>query len=312
MTLRDIPEAIRKTDVRTTEGWQQTGITPAQMRTLIRAGYLVRSRRGVYATKAAVDSAHGQPGPVHALRVAAALAATKPDAVASHHSAARIHGLDMLEPPPEETVTLTRRPPGRSTTREQAGIVFHCAQLPEHHVTRVRGVPVTTVTRTVVDVARVSSFRAGVALADSALRLDLTSKPELGAVLRTCTQWPGIDRARRVVAFSSGLAESVLESCARVIFDEQGLEPPELQAGIRGDGFVAWADFCWPEHKTLAEADGLAKYSRRQDMLDQFRRDRQLRDAGYRVVHFTWQEIFSTPELVVARIRDAFAAATAH
>ena len=39
-------------------------------------------------------------------------------------------------------------------------------------------------------------------------------------------------------------------------------------------------------------------------------RDIRLRDAGYKVVHFTWSELFGTPERVIARIRAAFAAPT--
>ena len=56
----------------------------------------------------------------------------------------------------------------------------------------------------------------------------------------------------------------------------------------------------------IVEADGLAKYTAGQDLIAQFQRDRLLRDAGYKVVHFTWRELFKTPELVIARIRQAF------
>lgn len=51
-------------------------------------------------------------------------------------------------------------------------------------------------------------------------------------VLGACAGWPGADRARRVVAFSNGLAESPLESRARVTFDAFGLPEPELQVLI--------------------------------------------------------------------------------
>jgi hypothetical protein len=112
------------------------------------------------------------------------------------------------------------------------------------------------------------------------------------------------------VAFSDELAESVLESCARVTFDAFGLEPPELQVTVCGPGFVYRADFCWEPHKTIAEADGLAKYASAQDMLAQFRRDRLLRDAGYKVVHFTWRELFETPAEVIGRVRKAQAGPT--
>ena len=184
------------------------------------------------------------------------------------------------------------------------------AELPAEHVTRLFGIRVTTVSRTVVDLARTSPFKAAVVAADSALRADRTTKAELASVCAECSQWPGVRQAQQVVAFSDRRAESALESCARVVFHELGLEPPDLQVTIRGEGFAYRVDFCWARHRTIAEADGLAKLASRNDILAQFRRDRLLRDAGYKVVHFTWRELFETPEAVVARVRAAFASPT--
>ena len=58
----------------------------------------------------------------------------------------------------------------------------------------------------------------------------------------------------------------------------------------------------------IAEADGLVKYNDRKDLLDERERDHQLREAGYITVHFTWQELFRTPDEVIARIRNALGA----
>ncbi|HMD94187.1 MAG TPA: DUF559 domain-containing protein [Trebonia sp.] len=279
------------------------------MRTLVRSGDLVRVRYGVYATKQAVISAEGSQRRAHALQVAAVVAAVGRDTVASHQSAAAIHGLDLLNQP-EQLVTLTR-PPLRPSNRSQSdGILFHMAELPAEHVTKLFGIRVTTVSRTVVDLARTSPFKAAVVAADSALRADKTTKAELDHVCAECSQWPGVRQARKVIAFGDCRAESVLESCARVVFHELGLESPELQVTVRGEGFAYRVDFCWGRHRTIAEADGLAKLASRDDILAQFRRDRLLRDAGYKVVHFTWRELFDTPEAVVARVRTAFAATT--
>ena len=55
---------------------------------------------------------------------------------------------------------------------------------------------------------------------------------ELHRVLASCDAWPGIGNATAVVKFASPLAESALESCARVVFHEKGLPPPELQVVI--------------------------------------------------------------------------------
>lgn len=267
-------------------------------------------RRGAFATRPAAVAAGRDPCRAHALQVAAVRASVGPDAVGSHHSAALIHGFDLLKRPAPQLVTLTCRPRRRRRSRPAAGIVFRTAELPDRHVTSACGTTVTTRARTVIDLARTLPFIEAVVVADSALRSGKTTRQELTDICDDCPRWPGIDKARRVVAFSNGLAESVLESCARVTFDGFGLEPPELQVTVRGPGFACRADFCWERHKTIAEADGLAKYAAGEDMLAQFRRDRLLRDAGYKVVHFTWRELFDTPALVVARVRMAFAGST--
>jgi very-short-patch-repair endonuclease len=100
----------------------------------------------------------------------------------------------------------------------------------------------------------------------------------------------------------------VLESCARVVLDEQGLPPPELQVNIIGrtGHFIARVDFLWRRYWTVAEADGLLKYRGREDAIAQLKRDRLLRDVGYEVIHFTWQELFGDAAGIAARIRTAF------
>ena len=72
VTLSDVPAAVRKKTVGTADEWRAAGITPAQFRSLTRAGDLVRVRHGVYATRSAVESAAADPRQGHALRVAAA------------------------------------------------------------------------------------------------------------------------------------------------------------------------------------------------------------------------------------------------
>lgn len=170
------------------------------------------------------------------------------------------------------------------------------------------GIKVTTAARTVVDLARTSSFKEGVVVADSALRKKKTTLSELNAVIGGCPRWPGLAQARQVVAFSDGRSESALESISRIAFRDLGLPPPRLQAEIWNDdvAFVGRADFLWPEHRTVAEADGLAKYENPSLAITQLNRDAALRAAGYEVVHFTWREIMLTPWQVGQAIRAAF------
>jgi Protein of unknown function (DUF559) len=280
------------------------------MRSLVRSGHLVRVRHGVYATRRAVDWAEGDQARAHALCVLAIRASVGRAVVASHHSAALLHRLDLLKSPSADTVTVTLSSAKPWNRPASAGIVFHSADLPPEHVTRYYNVPVTTVPRTVIDLARTLPFMDAVVVADSALRAAKTTKPELRRIADSCARWPGVTQARRVVAFADERAGSALESAARVVFAERGLEPPELQVTIHGQDFAFRVDFFWARYRVIAEADGLIKYAEKKDLIAQFERDRLLRDAGYKIIHFTWRELFETPGLVTARIRQAFTSPT--
>jgi hypothetical protein len=295
--------------------WRARGVSPALLRSLVRSGQLIRIRQGAYATKRAVDWAGADPVRAHALDLLAAKATISgtgnrsATAVASYHSAARLHRLSLLAGPPSGAVALTLPPARKRNRAKPADVVFHASELPKEHVTRLYNVPVTTAARTVTDLARTLPFMDAVVIADSALNQEKTTKPELHQVLQQCQGWPGVRQARRVVDFADERAESPLESAARVVFAEADLEPPELQVTIHGaqeqEQFAARVDFLWRERKVIAEADGLVKYNDRQELLKERERDHQLRAAGYTVVHFTWQEIFQAKETAIERIRNA-------
>jgi hypothetical protein len=269
-------------------------------------------RRGVYASGSAVRWAEGDQQRAHVLRVFAARATVGRWGVASFHSAAVLHGLDLLKRPAEDRVTLTVPPDRRWERAKPADVVFHASELPQEHVTRLYKLPVTTVARTVADLARTLPFVDAVVVADSALSQEKATKPELLQALQRCTGWPGVRQARRALEFADDRAESPLESAARVVFAEAGLDPPELQVTIHGEQeqqqFAARVDFLWRAQKAAAEADGLVKYNDRKDLLKERERDHQLREAGYTVVHFTWKELFQAKEVVLARIRGALQA----
>ena len=290
--------------------WNEIGVPPHLVRSLTASGDLVRMRHGVYATRVAVQWAGTDTTRRHLLRVLAARATVGHHAVASYQSAALLHRLDLLNSPPEGTVALTL-PPDRPWNRARpTSVVFHTADLPAGHITRLYSLPLTTAARTVVDLARTMPFTDAVVAADSALREEKATKPELAKILDACAQWPGVRQARRVAEFADERADSPLESAARVVFDQSGLDSPELQATVFTPSGACLVDFLWRAHKVIAEADGLGKYNDRNDAIRQLERDRRLRDAGFQVVHFTWKELFGTPELVLSRISKAITATT--
>ncbi len=307
MTSSDAANTLSKLDVGTLATWQAAGLTKRQLYTLVESGQLVKIRHGAYATSSVLARAEADPGLRHAVDVTAIMATGMHRGTASHHSAAQLHGLRLLKQPSAGTVTLTV-PPGTRTGRHAAGIICHAAELPAQQVTRRYGVPVTTAARTVVDIARTTTFMAGVVVADAALYERHASKSEFRRVLASCERWPGTSRARQVIDFADGLAESVLESCARAAFRDHGLPPPELQVHITGRDrtMIARVDFFWRRYGVIAETDGLLKYDSGERAIAERRRDRLLREAGFEVVHVTWQELFGDAARVAGRIREAF------
>jgi hypothetical protein len=272
---------------------------------LVRRGVLVPVGYGAYARSAVAETVAQGPAGAQRLRMAAVLAVAGPRDVGSHHSAAVIHGLDLLGKEPSDLAVT--RPPGGSQ-KARAGVHIRVAALPRRHVTVRGGVRVTSVARTVVDLARTSPFRDGVVVADSALRTGQTSRDELVAVAADCAKWRGIQNARLVIDFCDGKSESVLESISRVAFRDQGLPAPELQAWVGGDegGVIGRADFLWRRYGTIGEADGAVKYADTRRAISQLQRDEALHRAGFQVVHFTWDEINRFPHQVAAAIREAF------
>jgi hypothetical protein len=309
MTNGTAGSTLRDMDLGTPRQWKASGITQGRFRAMVASGELVQVRHGAYATAKAIEAAEDKARR-HALDVRAVLAAGSAcGAVASHQSAALVHYLPLLHEPAPGGVTLTR-PNGVYHGRSTAGVKYFSAALPAEHVTTELGVPVTTVGRTVIDIARTLPFMDAVVIADRAVHTLRTSRAGLAEIIGSCKGWPGIGAARRVVDFSDGRTESPLESCARVVFNAHGLPAPDVQRMIcvqaMGEYHEYRVDFCWEDYKTIAEADGLMKYDSGAAAIRERKRDRLLQDAGYELVHITWKELFAYPEHVVRRLRRAF------
>lgn len=285
------------------------GVARDRLRRWVAKGQVTPIARGVYAPTEWLKSLTDDPRRMHAVAVAA-LIKRNPDLVASHESAAYLHGIDVLLPPGTTVprVTLTRQPQERTRSLVN-GALIRVARLPDDHVTRVLGVRATTVARTVMDIARTSGFMEGVVAADSALHAHAAIKVEFAIILEDCARWSGTLRARQVLDFTDGRSESALESVARVRFAEYGLPPPGLQVNIRGSqGFIGRADFCWAEYQTIGEADGGLKYEDqgRDRARAQLARDEKFHDAGWGTFHFTWREIYHEPDVTIDRLRRTF------
>src|SRR5215472_95859 len=294
----------RVADILTTAELLAAGMSADQIRTRARRGDLVSLRRGVYADAAPARKLRTLVGGEQLLQIAAAAALTGPDAVVSHQSAASLHHIDLLGPP-FPLVTLTR--PAQRGWRARPGVRLHAGQLPPEQVGTKLGMLLTTPARTIIDLARALDFGAAVVAADSALHSRLTTPDELRSVLATCPLHSGVGRAAAAIEFADGLAESPLESIARIVFREGGLPPPALQVWLGGSiEPIGRVDFYWRKYRTVAEVDGAIKYADPMRAKAQLQRDARLRADGFEVVHFGWQEITENPAFVIATIKKSF------
>jgi len=273
------------------------GYTDRELRRWLRVGELALLRRGNYVPGA------GPPEPGHArhrVLIQAAFGQLGEGVVASHISAAVIHGLPTWSVPLDRVHVTRHR---RSGGRRHRLVHVRTAQLHPDEVVQVSGIPVTSVARTIVDLARITSFESAVVTADAALGAGLVAPEELADTVRRMRRWPGSPAARRALRFADGRSESVGESRSRVAIARAGLLAPVLQWRVREDNGrpVARVDFGWPERNTVGEFDGKIKYGRLVQsgqspadvVFEEKRREDELRAQGLTVVRWTWEDLFT-------------------
>ncbi len=266
-----------------------------------------RVRRGAY-----VDGELWRSSPLATQRLLLARAVLRNSrchAFLSHQSAAHALGADVWQPP--ELAHLTRSD-GRAGRRE-AGVVQHRGVLRVGDTTVRDGIPVTSGTRTALDVASVSDVEHSLVVVNSLLHLGETTKPLLTQGLATQDCWPRTLHNDLVVRLADGRLESVGESRAYFLCWAQGLPAPQPQFEVkdRSGNIVARLDFAWPQRRVWMEFDGRQKYVKylrpgetvADAVAREKRREDQIRElTGWLCIRICWADLY-TPELTAARVR---------
>lgn len=217
-------------------------------------GLLVRVRPGVYVERTAHEGLTPESKHIVAMRALAAVASSPP--VFSHWSAAVLLGL----PVDRQQLDRVHVTVEDAADRGLVGVAAHVAHLEAPDRVFTGGLLATSVPRTVVDVARASAFEQGVVVADGALHaghaVALLEHAVAGAAGRK-----GFLRARAVVAFADGDAESAGESRTRVTMMQGGIRRPVLQWKVLDRrGLAGRLDFGFPWVPAGGEIDGEQKY----------------------------------------------------
>lgn len=223
----------------------------------------------------------------------------------SHTSAALLWGCDLLVVP--DRVHLVQR--SRPHSHGDPAVVRHHAALPTADRAQVDGLPVTGLARTAVDCACVLAREHGLVVVDSALRIG-ADPARMSELLAERAGRRGVVRAREVLAFADGRAESPGETLTRWQLHREGLPAPAVQVPVATPAGRFRADLGWPDARLLLEFDGLVKYSggdaraASDVVFAEKRRQDALQEAGWRVLRVTWTDL-RAPRTLAHRVRAA-------
>ncbi|TFC91833.1 MULTISPECIES: hypothetical protein [Cryobacterium] len=236
--------------------------TDLRLRRHAARGELHRLARGQYIDATAWAALNSDQR--YALRVRGAADTRQTELVISHQSAAVLWGLPALFGWPPEVHFLTERTRGGRST---PGIRKHATGLILRDTAVEDGLLVTSIERTVVDVAATLDLKSAVAMADRAIAVDrmgvigpLTTRTRLIDTWERMLPFRGSVRARAVIDFASTLSGSPNESGSRVNVALNGFPEPELQHPFVVDGTTVFTDFYWVDEDSVGEADGKRKY----------------------------------------------------
>jgi hypothetical protein len=270
------------------------GFTPTEIEQSQRRGRLTRVRPGAYtaAPDEALDAADR-----HRQLIEATIPQLSAEATLSYTSAAVLHGLPVWADD-LRTVHLTRPRTGGGGKR-RSWVTMHAQPLDPADVTIVDGIAVTSLERTIFDLARTLSYERSVAAGDRALALGM-AMDVLAEMLDRGRRWQGINQARRTAAFIDGRAESAGESVSRVRCAQFGLPAPQPQlAVLLPNQTTVYGDLGWPEFMTIGEFDGRVKYEKllrpgespTDVVLREKRREDRLRALGWQIVRWVWEDL---------------------
>ncbi|MGN6814571.1 MAG: DUF559 domain-containing protein [Solirubrobacterales bacterium] len=224
----------------------------------------------------------------------------------SHAAAASFHGLwDKWPHLIDVTVPVEA---GRKVT----GIRCRRCRYPQPEEIEVRsGVAVTTVARTLVDLAgivKLPALRKVVGRAAIRKRLDLQAIDVAMYNAKGRRGLKALELALVPYRTKDGKTPDVRSDFETLVLPElvdMGLPRPGCNAPLHIEGERFLIDFLWEEKRVIVETDGRETHETPTAFQDDRRRDQFLAAAGYRVLRITWDQMQSEPRGVLERVSRA-------
>jgi very-short-patch-repair endonuclease len=234
-------------------------------------------------------------------RWTAAVLSSGARAVLSHRSAAALWGISNPRHGPIHVTVV-----GRSRSSEL--IQRHHGSLPDDEVTAREGIPVTTVPRTVFDIAATSSTDEVEVAVRQVEFLRLYDRLSLVDLVERYSGRRGVARIRaalaRIEALPAGRVRSPLETRFLPFLRRHRLPRPRLNDWIVVGERRFQVDCHWPGSGQVVELDSWQAHGSKSAFREDRVRDRVLRTAGYEVTRISWRQLDDEPEAIASDLRQ--------
>jgi hypothetical protein len=205
-----------------------------------------------------------------------------------------------LRPSASAIIHVTVPTPGGR--RQRPGIVVHRSiTLRQADVTLRDGFPVTSVARTLLDLAGVLAPGPLERAVERSLALRLFDLRQMQGVLAANPKRRGAATLALIVETihdDPPMTRSELEAMMRDLCDGHGLPRPEVNVHVAGPE----VDFFWRAQRLIVETDGHEDHGTRTAFERDRARDARLTALGYRVVRFTHRQLTREPDLIAATL----------
>lgn len=265
-------------------GWQRWTIA-----TKIDQGLLIPRHRGVYAV--------GHSPRTREARWMAAVLSAGSHGVLSHRAAAALWGIV------DGAVVTDITVPPRAGHRVRLSATVHRSAIPPEHITRRDGIPVTTLVRTLLDLASVYRLpRLARAFENAQVRHGMPPEP-LAAEVISRRGYRGNARLRTILAgaVDPESVRSILELRFLRLCSAHDIDRPLVNHELG-----RWTvDFLWPKRRLVVETDGVRFHRTAAQRTRDRERDEGLCAEGFRVLRLQWADVVERPAATATGIRAA-------
>lgn len=191
-------------------------------------------------------------------------------------------------------------------TRPPRGLVARDEVLADDEITRVVGLPVTTLARTAYDLGRHLRRGQAVARLDALMRATPFSTEDVLLLAKRYPGARGVRRLQAVLPLVDAGAASPRETWLRLLLIDAGFPTPSTQLPVQKDWrLIAMLDMGWEKYQVAAEYDGDQHRTDRRRYAHDQRRLRTLAQLGWLVIRVIAED---RSEEVIARVRNALLA----